>query len=112
MVLTDEIKVDKYPIATLEDKKLEIEKGYYAINTGQIVSSSSVNGLTAYRNDDNSFNGNNPSDPAFEGQMSEKVYMLGKNTAKMGLGMSLKVMAGDVLNIKGKSYYNTSNTRR
>jgi hypothetical protein len=112
MVLTDEIRQDKYPIATLEDQKLPLEESYYAINRQYIVASSSVTGLNdvPYRNDDNSLNGSNPSDPAFESKPSEKVYMLNKNGAKMGLGMTLKVMAGDRLDIKAKSYYNQSNS--
>jgi hypothetical protein len=56
MVLTDEIRQDKYPIATLEDQKLPLEESYYAINRQYIVASSTVTGLNnaPYRNDDNS----------------------------------------------------------
>jgi hypothetical protein len=36
--------------------------------------------------------------------------MNSSNTAKTGLGMTLRVMAGDKLNIFGHSYYTQSNT--
>ena len=113
MVLTDEEKVDKYPIATLEDSKLTIEEGYYAINREHIVVKTSVGGLTeaanTYTNGSNTF-GNNPPDANFENNTtSEKVYKLNKNTAKTGLGITLKVMAGDRIDLKAKSYYNQNN---
>jgi len=108
MVLTDEQKVDKYPVASLEDSKVGTESKYYAITNSQIVSDEVVTGLTAYTNDNGI--GNNPADAAFEGAYSHKLYKLNGNGAKTGLGITLKVMAGDKLDIFGKSYYFQNNT--
>lgn len=108
MVLTEEQKQDKYPVASLEDAKLATEKTYYNITDGQIVNATDVTGLPAYTNDNGI--GNNPSDPAFETAPSSKLYKLNSNTAKTGLGISLKVMAGDKLDILGKSYWFENNT--
>jgi hypothetical protein len=108
MVLTDEQKTDKYPTATLELSKLATEQNYYTINTAQVVDASTVNGLPGYTNDNGI--GDNPDDPTFEQTNSQKLYKLNSNSAKTGLGMTLKVMAGDVINIYGKSYYFGSNT--
>jgi len=41
---------------------------------------------------------------------SAKLYKLNSNTNKTGLGITLKVMAGDRIDIFGKSYYFTNNT--
>ncbi len=108
MVLTEEQKQDKYPVASLETAKLATEKNYYNITDGQIVNATDVTGLPAYTNDNGI--GNNPSDPAFETDNSAKLYKLNSNTAKTGLGIALKVMAGDKLNIFGKSYWFENNT--
>ena len=112
MVLTDELRQDKYPVATLEDSKLPIEESYYSIDRGQIVVKSSVAGVSdasnTYNNSSNTL-GNNPPDPSFEAANSEKVYKLNSNTVKTGLVITLKVMAGDRVDIKGKSYYNQNN---
>ena len=112
MVLTDEVKVDKYPVATLEDKKLSIEESYYSIDRNNIVVKTSVAGLTdasnTYTNSSNTL-GDNPQDASFEAANSEKIYKLNKNSAKTGLGITLKVMAGDRIDISGKSYYNQNN---
>jgi len=108
MVLTEEQKTDIYPVATMETARLAIEQGYYSIEEGQIVDHSTVSGLPAYANDNGI--GNNPSDPSFEAAPSQKLYRLNGNSAKTGLGITLKVMAGDRLDIFGKSYYNQNNT--
>ncbi len=108
MVLTEEQKQDKYPVASLETAKLATEKNYYNITDGQIVNATDVTGLPTYTNDNGI--GNNPSDPAFETANSAKLYKLNSNTAKTGLGIALKVMAGDKLDILGKSYWFENNT--
>ena len=105
MVLTDEQKSDVYPMVSLEDSKLSKEQEYYAIDAGQIVSNPS--GITSYTNDNGL--GNVPHDATFEAANSQKMYKLNATNAKIGLGMTLKVMAGDHLDIFGKSYYTAAN---
>jgi len=109
MVLTDEQQQDKYPIASLEDAKSVTEKKYYNIDNTKIVLASTVPGLPAYTNGNNGI-GNNPSDPTFDAANSLKLYKLNATANKTGLGITLKVMAGDKLDIFGKSYYNQNNT--
>ena len=110
MVLTDEAQQDKYPTASLETAKLATEKNYYDIQDAQVVNKSEATGITDYVNDNGI--GNNPGDPTFEATNSAKLYKLNSGTAKTGLGMTLKVMAGDKIDVFGKSYYftNTSGT--
>ncbi len=103
MVLTEEQQQDKYPVASMEDAKIAIEDDYYTIDNTKIVSAGSVTGLPTYTNDNGI--GNNPGDPTFEQANSEKLYQLNGNTNKTGLGITLKVMAGDRIDIFGKSYY-------
>jgi RHS repeat-associated protein len=108
MVLTEDQQQDKYPVVSLEDAKLSIEDDYYTIDQTKIVDANSVTGLSGYTND-NGF-GNNPSDPTFETANSAKLYKLNSNSNKTGLGITLKVMSGDVIDIVGKSYYFQNNT--
>ena len=107
MVLTDEQKQDIYPAATLETSKLA-EQAYYDINTGQIADRSSASGIPDYQN--NNGIANPPPNPTFDNANSAKLYKLNSSSQKTGLGIVLKVMAGDKLDIFGKSYYmlNTS----
>ncbi|MBS1748681.1 MAG: hypothetical protein JST63_02130, partial [Bacteroidetes bacterium] len=68
-----------------------------------------VTGISAYPN----HNGNPPANPNPNSVVtanSAKLYKLNSNTNKMGLGITLKVMAGDRIDIFGKSYYFTNNT--
>ncbi|HML57989.1 MAG TPA: DUF6443 domain-containing protein [Ferruginibacter sp.] len=106
MVLTEEEKQYIYPIATLEDAKIATEKNYYDIQDAQVVPKSAATGITDYVNDNGI--GNNPPDAAFSSTNSAKLYKLSSNTAKTGLGIALKVMAGDKIDVFGKSYYNHS----
>ena len=109
MVLTDERKVDKYPTATLEDAKIQTEQNFYSINTGQVVDASSVSGLTSYTNDNGI--GDNPEDATFQAANSQKLYKINSaTTPKTGLGITLRVMNGDRIDIFGKSYYFQNNT--
>ncbi len=110
VVLTEELQQDKYPVASLEDAKLATEQNYYDINLAQVVPKSEATGITEYINDNGI--GNNPTDAAFSAANSTKLYKLNSNTAKTGLGITLKVMAGDKIDVFGKSYYftNTSGT--
>jgi RHS repeat-associated protein len=72
-----------------------------------VVDNSEATGITNYVNDNGI--GNNPANPAFETTNSAKLYKLNSNTAKTGLGITLKVMAGDKIDVFGKSYYFTNN---
>jgi RHS repeat-associated protein len=107
MVITEEIRKDKYPVASLEDTKIATEQNYYDINTAQVVPRAEATGITDYVNDNGI--GNNPEDAAFSGANSAKLYKLNSNIAKTGLGITLKVMAGDKIDVLGKSYYFQNN---
>jgi RHS repeat-associated protein len=108
-VLTEEKQQDIYPIASLENSKIATERLYYCIDQSQIVEAENIAGLNPYTN--NNGISNNPSDPAFEAATSQKVYVLngGIPNTKMGLGITLKVMAGDKINVFGKSFYKFQN---
>lgn len=108
VVLTEEQQVDKYPVASLEDAKVGAEDNYYIIDNSKIVAAGTVTGLPSYTNDNGI--GNNPPDPTFEAANSNKLYKLNSTTNKTGLGITLKVMSGDRIDIFGKSYYFQDNT--
>jgi hypothetical protein len=103
MVLTEENQVDKYPTASLEPSKIATEKTFDDIQDAQVADKSEATGITNYVNDNGI--GNNPADPIFEATNSTKLYKLNSTTAKTGLGITLKVMAGDKIDVFGKSYY-------
>jgi RHS repeat-associated protein len=109
MVLTEEQKQHIYPAATLEgdisnsSSAVYKEQDYYNINTGNIVDKSAAWLITDYENN----NGNPPynTNPnSNTSALSQKLYKLDAS-ASIGLGITLKVMAGDQINIFGKSYY-------
>jgi RHS repeat-associated protein len=100
MVLTDEEQINRYPTATLEANAVVQEQGYYDINTAYVVASPP--GVPAYINDNGT---NNPSTFGTPTASSAKMYKLNAATNKTGLGMVLKIMAGDKLDVLGKSYY-------
>lgn len=100
MVLTDDQQLDHYPTATLETNALAGEKGYYDINPAYVVAAPPS--APAYINDNGS---NNPSTFGTPAATSLKMYQLNGATNRTGLNIVLKVMAGDKLNILGKSYY-------
>jgi RHS repeat-associated protein len=108
-VLTDEIKIDRYPTATLEGaigtatSPVEKEKAYFDINTNYVQQPASLQVSDNYPNDNGTNNSNTFGSP---NATSQKMYRTNATTAdRKGLGMVLKVMAGDKLNILGKSYY-------
>jgi RHS repeat-associated protein len=118
MVLTDEYKQDVYPAATLEGSgaaaltMVNYEKQFYEINSSYINDKSTVSGWSSSLNYTNN-NGNPPYNTNYPAgttptsdNVSDKLYKLNAETNKMGLGIVLKVMAGDVVNIFGKSYHN------
>jgi RHS repeat-associated protein len=114
MVLTEEHKTDYYPAVTLEGdintnsypNASFKEKKYYTINSSHIVSTP-VPSNQAYENNNIIVN---PNDYSNTTASSAKMYQLNGSTNKMGLGITLKVMAGDKIDIHGKSFYTQSNT--
>ena len=115
VILTDEEVQVKFPMASLEPSKLLFEKEFYGIQDAQIVDIAAVPGLLNYIStnnidyiNDNGI-GNTPHDPAFSALNSEKLYKLNSNTVKTGLGITLKIMAGDKIDVFGKSYYQQNN---
>jgi RHS repeat-associated protein len=112
MVLTDEQKQDIYPAATVEGSITSntsaayIENQYYSINPAAIVPNPRF--MPTYANN-NGIPNNNPNSNTTAN--STQVYKLNSSTGdKSGLGITLKVMAGDVIDIFGKSYYSQNNT--
>ncbi len=114
MLLTEEQKQDIYPAATLENityngnTAISREDDFYTIDASKVVDQSLATGIPVYQNN----NGNPPyNNNPFSNYTanSGKIYLLnaGTNTisGKTGLGIVLKVMAGDAINIFGKSYH-------
>ncbi len=116
MVLTEEQKQDIYPATTFENTEhntgtaIGVERQYYSIEETKIVDKSAAYGIPDYQNN----NGNPPinNNPYSNSTAnSQRLFKLNGNDAtKTGLGISLKVMAGDRLDIFGKSYYADNNT--
>ncbi len=119
MVLTEEAEQQVYPAATLEGNvnsstdAIYIENQFYTINAANVVDRSMATGITDYPNNNgNPPYNNNPNSNT--GANSQKLYRLsavaGSNGGVTGLGMTLKVMSGDKIDIFGKSYYFQNNT--
>jgi len=113
MLLTEEIKQDVYPAATLEGNlntstdAAYVEKNYYAIDPIYVVNISAAPNITPiYNNNGSPPYNNNPNSNTTA--TSAKLYQMNSGTNKIGLSMSLKVMAGDTINIYGKSYFYVS----
>jgi RHS repeat-associated protein len=87
---------------------IAVENLYYTINTANVVPKSAALAIPDYTNNNGSppYN-NNPNSNV--NANSEKLYRLNANLgAKTGLGITLKVMAGDEVNIFGMSYWKTA----
>lgn len=93
-VLTDEQKVDQYPMATLETTPLPTEQLYYSIPTSSSARVLS-NTVTGYPND----NTTSPND---------YIQKLSGSGTKIGTSILLKVMAGDKFNARVSSWYKTN----
>ncbi|MCW3111466.1 MAG: repeat-associated core domain protein [Segetibacter sp.] len=92
MVLTDEVKQDNYPAATLETTPIANERIYYSgLDTGR-VNKTSVSGYPI----------DNTTSP------NDFIQKLNGNGAKIGSSMVLKVMAGDKFNVKVSSWYKSN----
>ncbi|AEV99381.1 hypothetical protein A4D02_34265 [Niastella koreensis] len=110
MVLTEEQKQDIYPAATLEGNlsnsadAVYKEKDFYNIDGNYIVdiSTTSLPGLPTYQNNNGTYN---PNPNSQVNDNSQKLYKLNATTNKTGLGITLKVMVGDQIDIMGKSYW-------
>jgi RHS repeat-associated protein len=132
MVLTEEQKQDIYPAATLEGtynaggttqtvSMINYEKQFYNIDNTKVVAETSIpswptetvaNTKLYYNNNGNPpTNGNYPAGTTpVQTDGSTKLYKLNATTNKTGLEFVAKVMAGDKIDILGKSYYlNTTN---
>lgn len=107
MVLTEEKQTDIYPIATLDPSYSQLEQQFYGINPANIIDASQVSGLPSYINDNGI--GSVSQSPSFISATSNYLYALNSNTGKIGLGITLKVMSGDKVDVFGKSYYNVNN---
>lgn len=123
-VLTDELRIDYYYPATLEGnnnvndntKALYYENQLYTINTANIKDKSAATNISDYHNKNGGVNAidfppnyNPKYDPA---DLSQKLYNLKatSNSGVTGLGITIKVMAGDKIDIYGKSYYFNNTT--
>jgi RHS repeat-associated protein len=117
-VLTEEQQQSIYPAATLEgdisnsSSAAFVENGFYNINPANIVDNSQATGITAYTNNNgNPPANNNPNSNTTAN--SQKLYKLAANPTTnggvTGLGITLKVMSGDRIDIFGKSYYFNNN---
>lgn len=111
MILTDEIQKDIYPIASLENSNaIGLEDKFYNINPSNIVPKGNALAIPDYVNKNLVLDPRNPH--IDETANSGSLYRLNGNNdnSKMGLGMTLKVMAGDEVQILGKSYWKTAGT--
>ena len=119
MVLTEEQKTNIYPAATLEgtysdpNSAVGYEQNFYTIDQAKIVNSTEATGITTYENHNNGIS--NPYPPGHSGNSSvnsnsQKLYKLNGSSNKTGLGITLKVMAGDKIDIFVKSYYFQNNS--
>jgi len=114
MVLTEEQQQDVYPAATLENTSyngntaIYKEADYYSIDNSKVVNQSVATSIPVYQNNNGNppYNNNPYSNTTAN---SARLYQLNAtnntNADKNGLGIVLKVMAGDNINIFGKSYH-------
>ncbi|HRI21182.1 MAG TPA: RHS repeat-associated core domain-containing protein, partial [Panacibacter sp.] len=115
VVLTDQLQQDVYPSATLENNSnaFGTENNYYDINNADTISVSriaswnSTTGRNYANNNGNPPYNNNPD--ANTAAASAIVYKLNGATGdKTGLGITLKVMTGDVVDIFAKSFWHSN----
>jgi|GEM_PF-173890 len=127
MVLTEEQKTIYYPAATFEGtysasspevgSMVNFEKQFYKIDPDKIVNEpwtgeTAANTRLYYNN-----NGNPPSNLSYpsgttpaQTDNSLKMYKLNAASNRTGLDFVIKVMAGDKIDIFGKSYYQNTGT--
>ncbi len=117
MVLTEEVQKNFYPAATLEgiysdgSTAVGYEKIFYTIDQTRIVGNSEATGIenSPYQNNNGITNPypNGNSGYSNVSNNSQKLYKLTAtgSAGVTGLGITLKVMSGDKIDIHGKSYY-------
>jgi RHS repeat-associated protein len=124
MVLTEEQKINYYPAATMEgtfstanpqaNSMVNYEKLFYKVDNTKIVAnpwttSGTSNGTLYYNHNNVPPAQPNPSYPAgvspAQATASTKLYKLNATVNKTGLEFMIKVMAGDKIDILGKSYH-------
>jgi RHS repeat-associated protein len=125
MVLTDEQQINYYPAATLEgsfstnnpqaNSMVNHEKQFYNIQSNRIVNKPWTNPSLDYANHNGIPPGTpNPNYPSgvspTQTATSTKVYQLNGSTNRTGLEFVMKVMAGDKIDILGRSYHTNSTT--
>jgi RHS repeat-associated protein len=123
MVLTDEQQKDIYPPATLEGSQasgalsmVNYEKQFYTIDGTYITDKASIPSWSTandYVNNNGDATPDNryPSNYTINGNgTSSNLYKVNAITNKTGLGFVAKVMAGDRIDIFGKSYYHSTQT--
>ncbi|MBO9205245.1 MULTISPECIES: RHS repeat domain-containing protein [Niastella] len=111
-VLTEEQKQDIYPAATLENvtynngTAISVERDFYTIDASKVVDQAAASGIPVYPNKNSVYNNNYYSNDSANSTRLYKLNASGNTPAdKTGLGFILKVMAGDAINIFGKSYH-------
>jgi RHS repeat-associated protein len=112
-VLSDEVKQQTYPAATLEEVAVTTEAAYYDIKSGNVRDKSNI---ASFANAANNTYQNNNGNPPYNNNpnsnttgTSNKLYRLNGATGdKTGLGITLKVMAGDNVSMWGKSYWHSA----
>jgi RHS repeat-associated protein len=121
MVLSDEQQTDIYPAATLENASYNggtaqaFESQFYDIKPGNIRSATTLPWLAGasggtYQNQNNNGNPTNAVNPYSNTTAnSDKLYLLNGQTGdKTGLGITLKVMAGDKISILCNSVWHST----
>ena len=109
MVLTDKPEQKTYPAATLENGALATEEKYYYTASGTIVDKSTVPDFVNTSGSDYlNNNGNPPYNPNPNSNVNDeslKIFKLGGDgVPKTGLSTVIRVMAGDNVNIFGRSF--------
>jgi RHS repeat-associated protein len=114
VVITEEQQQDVYPAATLEPALVAAEMNYYAIDPSRFKLQSEIpslnNPVVNYWNNNITTLLKPNNNPSCTGNLctnanSTKLYRLKSSEAKTGLGITLKVMAGDKIDVAGKSYF-------
>jgi hypothetical protein len=126
MVLTEEQQTIIYSAATLEgtydastNSMINNEKQFYNIDNSKVTSEASIASWATesvantklYYNNNGISNSNYPAGcTPTETTGSTKLYKLNATTNKTGLEFMIKVMAGDKIDIMGKSYFLNTGT--
>ena len=114
MVLTDEQQQDIYPAATIESNTIATEQNYYEItnDAAHVIPVSSLAWWTADQGTGYADNNGiaNPGDPTPTATSAQVYKLNGQTGSGFGLGITIKVMAGDQVSIFGKSIWHNTGT--